>query len=152
VATAVADEAGVGVAVGAGVAVGMGVVVVLALELVAGWVAGVEDEPHAATASAQPPMRGRTTFDRFMALYSGSALGEERCMGAGPSSSVAASLKKAISPGAAEKVIRRPEPRWTAVPLTPSERSPSPGLQTRTMKVSMAREANRAASGGLKES
>ncbi len=73
-------------------------------------------------------------------------------MGTGPSSGVAASLKKAISPFAAEKVICRPEPRCTTVPLTPSERSPSPGLQTRTMKVSMAREASRGASGGLKAS
>jgi hypothetical protein len=150
VATAVAEEAGVAVAVAAGVAVGMGVLVVL--ELDGGWVADVEVEPHAASASAQPPMRGTTTFDRFMALYSGSGSGEDLCMGAGPSSALAASLRKAIRGRAAENVICRPVRRWTAVPLTPSERSPSPGLQTRTMKVSTAREASRGVSGCLKGS
>jgi len=112
----------------------------------------VDEEPQPASERAANAVSNGTNVRGVVALYSGSVSGEERCMGAEPSSAVAASLKKAISGCGPENVISRPEPRWTAVPLTPSGRSPSPGLQTRTMKVSMAWEAKRGASGGLKAS
>jgi hypothetical protein len=115
-------------------------------------VGGVDEEPQAAIERAASAVSNGTNARGVMALYSGWVSGEELCMGAGPSSAVSASLRKAIRGGAAENLISRPEPRWTAVPLTPSERSPSPGLQTRTMKVSMAGQASRGASGGLKAS
>ncbi|MGP8162072.1 MAG: hypothetical protein ACLQGJ_12780 [Candidatus Dormibacteria bacterium] len=72
VATALA--VGVELAIGVAVAVGVGVVatgVVVALDTGCAVPVGlVEDVPHAASGSAQPPMSRTTNFDTFMGLYS----------------------------------------------------------------------------------